>query len=1082
MWMTRVSINNPVFATMVMVALCVLGLFAYGKLGVERNPDVTLPGAFVDVAYPGASPEASEREVTKLIEEAVNSIGGVKQITSRSFEGRSQTSVEFYLGTDMSRAMQDLRDRLAAIQPAFPKDAKAPTISRFNIDDNQPLMVMAMLSKTRGARELSILAEQTVSKRLQRVDGVARVDINGLATREVRIDLDAARLRAYGITPSEISTALNQANSDQPVGLLTDANQDAILRVEGRVRDPKQFADVVVARRNGLPLTLGDLGTLVEREKEPDSLARINGQRAVSFNIFKQQDANIVAVGRSLKESMDEVRKTLPPDVELRLIFASSDVVERTLTGLKHTLIEGALLTIAIVFLFLHSWRSTIITGLTLPIAVISSFIAVYAFGFTLNSMTMMALSLCIGLLIDDAIVVRENIVRHVGMGKDHHTAAREGTDEIGLAVMATTFAICAVFVPVAFMGGIVGKFFYPFGITVVVAVLVSLFVSFTLDPMLSSVWRDPPGARVRQLWGVRHLIAGSDRALDVMHTTYEKLVHWAFSGRRYRLFALPLPVFGRPFDATGRRDRSQPRRWRIATLTPRGVIMMIGFGSFVAALMLVPLVGSEFIPQTDDGFTQLSLRMAVGSSLDRSDQKVRQVEEIVASFPEVETISTNVGGQGNGFAVGRGQATINIALVPRSQRARSQKDIEGAIREKIAKVPGIEVSVGFNKPIYVAMLGNDPDGLIRIAKDFADKVKKIPGIVDVDLSAKPGLPAYAVRLKPGAVRELGLTTPQLASALRAYVNGEVSTYWTTPDGEQVEVLLRLPQSQRERVEQMRQLPVAFAKDGTPIALDTVATIEPVVNPDVIRRQNLQRREAIFAGVQGRPAGDVGADVQKLVKETTLPPGYSFDIGGDTKQQQEATAAVMGAMLLAVIFIYIVLASQFGSFLQPLAIMASLPLSLIGVMLALLVSRSTLNIFSMIGLVMLMGLVTKNAILLIDFTNHARKAGASVPEALLQAGMIRMRPIVMTTAAMIFGMLPLALALSDGSELQAPMGRAIIGGVITSTLLTLVVVPVWYSYLEDLAAWVKRLGSRKTTAASGAEPSHRPGLMPADKD
>jgi multidrug efflux pump subunit AcrB len=508
---------------------------------------------------------------------------------------------------------------------------------------------------------------------------------------------------------------------------------------------------------------------------------------------------------------------------------------------------------------------------------------------------------------------------------------------------------------------------------------------------------------------------------------------------------------------------------------------MMIGFGSFVAALMLAPLVGSEFFPQTDDGFTQLSLRMAVGSSLERSDAKVRQVEEIVASFPEVETISSNVGGQGNGFAVGRGQATLNITLVPRGQRKRSQQEIEGAIRDKIAKVPGIEVSVGFNKPIYVAMLGNDPDGLIRIAKDFADKVKKIPGIVDVDLSAKPGLPAYAVRLKPGAVRELGLTAPQIASALRAYVNGEVSTYWTTPNGEQVEVLLRLPQTQRERVEQMRQLPVAFAKDGAPIALDTVATIEPVVNPDVIRRQALQRREAIFAGVQGRPAGDVGADVQKLVKETTLPPGYSFDIGGDTKQQQDAMAAVLSAMALAIIFIYIVLASQFGSFIQPLAIMASLPLALIGVMLALLLWRTTLNIFSMIGLVMLMGLVTKNAILLIDFANQARKAGASVADALLQAGLIRMRPIVMTTAAMVFGMLPLALALSDGGEVQAPLGRSIIGGVLTSSLLTLVVVPVWYSYLEDFSAWVRRRLHRPH-AAGGAEPARLPGFMPADKE
>ena len=509
---------------------------------------------------------------------------------------------------------------------------------------------------------------------------------------------------------------------------------------------------------------------------------------------------------------------------------------------------------------------------------------------------------------------------------------------------------------------------------------------------------------------------------MDVLHAAYERLIHWVFE---------------------------RPRR-------NRAIVLAVGGASFLGALALAPVVGSEFVPQTDQGFTQLAIRMTVGSSLARSDEKVRQVEAIVAAFPEVQTISTNVGGQGTGLQVGRNQAVLNIGLVERARRERSQKQVEDAIRAEIAKIAGIEVSVGFDRPIYVAVLGNDSQALARVASDLAEQMKKIPGITDVELSVKPGIPAYAVRLKPGAVRELGLTAPQLAASLRAYVNGEVGTYWTTPDGEQAEVLLRLPEAQRQRVAQMGDLPVAFAKDGTPIPLAAVATIEPVTNPEVIRRQDLQRREAIFAGVQGRPAGDVGADVQKLVKATALPPGVRFDVGGATREQQDAFAAMLGAMGLAVIFIYIVLASQFGSFLQPIAIMASLPLSLIGVMLALLAWRSTLNVFSMIGLIMLMGLVTKNAILLVDFANRALKEGASVPEALLQAGQIRMRPIIMTTAAMVFGMLPLALALNDGGELQAPMGRAIIGGVITSTLLTLVVVPVLYTYCVAIGNWATR--------------------------
>jgi multidrug efflux pump subunit AcrB len=1080
MWMTRVSIQNPVFAAMVMVALCVLGLFSYAKLGVEQMPDITFPGAWLEVRYPGASPEAVEREVIKPIEEAVNTVAGVKRITSRSGEGQGTMSVEFGLNADMGRAMQEVRDRVAAVQSTFPKEVRAPTVARWNNDNSQPVVNLALLSKTRGARELSLLGENNVGKRLQRVEGVARVDINGLTTREVRIDLDPVRLRAYGVTPAEIATALREANADQPVGLLSDNTQDALLRVEGRVRDPKQFAQVVVARRNGLALTLADFGQLVERERQADSVARINGQRAINFNVFKQQDANIVATGDGVKKAMEEIKKTLPPDVELKLIYASSDWVKGSLDGLKHTLIEGALLTIAIVFLFLHSWRSTIITGLTLPIAVISSFIAVYAFGFTLNFMTMMALSLCIGLLIDDAIVVRENIVRHVHMGKDHVTASREGTDEIGLAVMATTFALCAVFVPVAFMGGIIGKFFYPFGIVVVVAVLVSLFVSFTLDPMLSSLWQDPPSTKLKSLWGIGHAIRATDRGMDGLHTLYERVIRWAFSARRYRLgwnpvrrapwLAIGVPAYGRGFDAHTQRDKQSPRRWRFATLTPRGVVLAIGAASFVVALGLAPLVGSEFVPETDQGYTQLALRMPVGSSLERTDAKVRQIEEIIATLPEIDTVSTWVGGAGQ-----RNQAWLNIALKPRSERSRSQKQLEEDMRARIAKVPGTDASVGFNRPIYVAILGNDAEGLARVANEFAEKVKKIKGAVDVESSVKPGLPAFAVRLKPSAVRELGITAPQLASSLRAYVNGEAATTWTTPDGDQVEVLLRLNEAQRERVDQLRDLPVAFAKDGTPITLASVASIEQVFNPEIIRRQNLQRREAVFAGVQDRSPGEVGDDVQKLIKETTLPPGFSFDVGGQMQQQAEAFGGLLAAMALAVIFIYIVLASQFGSFLQPLAIMASLPLALIGVMLALLFWRSTLNVFSMIGLVMLMGLVTKNAILLVDFANHARKAGATVADALLQAGLIRMRPIVMTTAAMVFGMLPLALALNDGGEIQAPMGRAIIGGVITSTLLTLIVVPVLYSYLV-------RSKKPKLAASTELGGTAMPSGMPADRD
>ena len=1047
MWFTRVSINNPVFATMVMAALCVLGVFSYSQLRVERLPDISPPIVFVSVAYPGASPEAIETELTRPIELGLNGIAGVKMIRSNSVEGRSETVVEFQLAADMGRAVQDVRDKVSALQPAFPRDAKAPYISRFDGDNAQPTVNLALIAPDRSARELSLLADQVVRKRIERVAGVARVDVGGMTTRQVRVDLEPQRLRAYQLTPADVSTALQRANADVPVGLLSSAKEDALVRVEGRVRDAKAFGDLVIAKRGNLVVRLGDLGELVEREREATSIARVDGKPSIAFLVYKQQDANIVETGDGIKAATEALRQSLPPGVELRLVYADSDWVKDSLKGVKRTLIEGALLTIAIVFLFLHSWRSTIITGLTLPIAVISAFIAVYAFGFTLNFMTMMALSLCIGLLIDDAIVVRENIVRHVHMGKDHRTAAREGTDEIGLAVMATTFAICAVFVPVAFMKGIIGKFFFPFGITVAVAVLVSLFVSFTLDPMLSSLWKDPPTNKLIKLPVIGHLMRGTDRLLDAMHGVYERLIHWVFSDKRYLRF-----------------------------IGPRGIVVWAGIASFVGAIFLAPLVGTEFIPESDDSYIRMNVRMPVGTSLERGSEKMRQVEDVVRAMPEVRMISTSVGDTGSGS---RNTGDLTIQLLKPHERKRTQKQVEEAIRQGVAPIPGADVSLG-QRPIFVSLLGPDTAVLDREVLKLAEKIAKIKGITDLETSVKPGLPAYAVRIKADAARELGLTPTQLAASLRSFVNGDVATYWTAPDGEQVEVELRLPRPMRENISQLDNLPVAFAADGTPIALSRVADVVPVVNPEVIKRQDLQRRQAIYAGAAGRPSGDVSSDVKKLVDATVLPPGYRFDMGGQSKEQAEAFQGVLLALGAAVVFIYIVLASQFESFLQPFAIMASLPLALIGVMLALLLTGSTLNLFSMIGLVMLMGLVTKNAILLVDYANHVRRTGSSVAESLLQAGLVRMRPIIMTTAAMIFGMLPMALALDEGGEIQAPMGRAIIGGVITSTLLTLIVVPVLYSYLDQMAAWAKRrFGSHDAPPSAGGA---MPAQMPASKE
>ncbi|MFZ5538792.1 MAG: efflux RND transporter permease subunit [Pseudomonadota bacterium] len=1037
MWITRVSINHPVFATMVMLALTVLGVFSYLRLGVEPMPDVSPPGVQIWISYPGASPEQVENDLAKPVENAVNTVAGVKRILSRSDEGRSLTWVEFGLDVDVTRAMQEVRDKLAQIRAGFPRDAKDPIVTRAQTENDQPVASFALLSRDRSPRELTSIAEQIVQKGFERVSGVGRVDLGGTVTRQIQVRVDPAKLTAFGLTVDQVVAALRTANVSVPVGTISNATSEAIVRVDGRVSSPLDFERIVVARPkgpNGAPILLSQVATVVDGEAERRSLTRVDGHPAIGVWVFKAQDANIVDVGRALKDAAADIRKQLPAGVELKFMWAMADFVQQSVDNVKRTIAEGALLTVLIVFLFLGSWRSTVITGLTLPIAVIASFIAVYALGFTLNYMTLMALSLCIGLLIDDAIVVRENIVRHIRMGKDHYTAAREGTDEIGLAVLATTFSIVAVFVPIAFMSGIVGKFFYPFGMTVVVAVLVSLFVSFTLDPMLSAVWRDPPeGAKGIPLIGP--VLRVFDRWVESWHGIYDRLLR--------------------------------------AALAHRKTTLAIAAASFVASIPVAGIVGGELVPEADQSFTSVRLTMPVGSSLEYADERVRRVEEALREFREIESIDTSIGTDG-----ARNTGRINLKLVPRAERDRSQKKIEEAIRKRVAAIPGVQLTVGFGGAIYVALLGNDDAAMNRVIEDFKQKVAQIRGVTDIDVSVKEGTPALAVRLKPELAAEYGITSAQLGATLRALVGGENSGYWLAPDGQNYEVITQLPRASRTVIDDIANLNIATGRqlaDGSPeiVALRAIATVDRTFNPENIRRQDLQRRVALFANVEGRPAGDAGKEVQALAESYELPPGLRFDIGGQIRDQQEVTSAIFGALLLAVIFIYIVLASQFGSFIQPIAIMASLPLAIVGVMLALLVTATTLNIFSMIGIVFLMGLVTKNAILLVDFANQGQRNGLSRIDTLLAAGQVRLRPILMTTAAMIFGMLPLALGLGEGAEQQAPMGRAIIGGVITSTLLTLVVVPVIYSYLD---AWERRwfrLGDRRGAPALAAQPADR---------
>src|SRR5450631_4484964 len=1033
MWITRVSINNPVFATMVMIGIAVLGIFAYDRLRVEQMPDVSLPFLLVTTNYPGASPEVVEADVTKPIEYAINTVAGVSLIRSNSTDGRSDVFAEFRMSTDMMRAIQDVRDKIAQVRPGFPRDVKDPIVLRADQENTQPVVSIAVLSKTVGLRDLSSLTDQTIVKGLENVAGVARIDLNGRVTRQILVEIKPQALTALGLSVDQVVAAIRAANQDVPAGRITRGASDSIVRVEGKIKDPMQFGRIIVAQQGGGPIYLTQVAAVIDGEKEQESISRINGRPAITLDLQKSQDANIVDTGRGVTQALDLLRQRLPAEIELKLVNSTADQVERSVNRVKQTILEGALLTVLIVFLFLHSWRSTIITGLTLPLAVIATFIALNAFGFTLNFLTLMALSQCIGLLIDDAIVVRENIVRHLGMGKDHVAAARDGTDEIGLAVMATTFAIVAVFVPIAFMSGIIGRFFFQFGLTVTVAVLVSLFVSFTLDPMLSSVWHDPPASRFSRLPWLSRFMEGVERVIEWFHRVYGSILEWALVNRKK--------------------------------------VILIALVSFFASFLVVPLVGTEFIPETDEGFLSLRLNTPVGSSLEYTDTRVRQVEEMLKGIPEVALAMTTIGTQ-----EGRNYARVNLKLVDRADRKRTQKEVERAIRTALKPIPGLEPSFGFDRAVWVNLLGPDPATLTALINDFALKVGKVPGIADMETSEKAANPALSIRLNNDAASDLGISVQQVGATVRPLLAGDTVTYWLAPDGQNYEVNVQLAKKQRQLASDLANVYITTNKRGPDgelrmVPLRQVAEIVETTSPQMIKRQDLQRRVALYANAEGRPSGDVNADVAKLIKATTLPAGYRFDVGRQSKDMQESFQAALAALGLAVIFIYLILASQFASFTQPIAIMASLPFSLIGVFLALLLTGTTLNIFSIIGFIMLMGLVTKNAILLVDFANRARRDGASLNEALALAGQVRLRPILMTTAAMIGGMLPLALGLGESGETQAPMGRAIIGGVITSTLLTLVVVPVIYTYLAGWSErWKARRAARRTAAITEPAP------------
>jgi len=1083
------AIKRPIITIVSMLALVVGGIIALFKLQTDEFPEVAPPYVSVAVPYPGASPETVETEVLNPIEESIASISGVKKVMGKAEDGFAVIFIEFVFEKPLSEATQDIRDAISGIRNDLPDEMEEPIIKKFN-DTDRPIVSLAISSERLTPAELTRLADPGITRELRSIPGVADVTVTGKQERELTVELLPAALQAAGVSVSQVVQALQAQNLAAPVGRVQGQYDERSIRLRGRLEGPADFAQLVVAERNGTLIRLGQVANVRDGTEEQRTLALFNGTEAVGIDIKKSKGYSTTEVSAKLLERVTKLEKTLPAGTIINVVKNSGTRVSAAVRNVQETLVEGALLTVLVVFLFLNSWRSTVITGLALPVSVLASFIAVWAFGFKLETMSLLGLSLAIGILIDDAIVVRENIVRHVEMGKGHYTASLEGTDEIGLAVTATTFSILAVFLPIAFMSGVGGQWFKPFALTMACSVLVSLFVSFSLDPMLSAYWADPHVPVEKRAWITRQLDKFNDW-FTRMAEGYQGVIAWALDhraamvvvalGALFSAFSLPAKgMLGFLALVTGvvivvwslSGARSIPVRIAGAV-----VGLLAGYGLFQIAPEWRK-VGVGFFPLDDRSEFNVSIETPPGSNLAYTRAKAQEADRIIRERSEVRYTYITLGDP-TSSAVDVGKMYVRLA--PKGQRRLGAEDIAAQIRGKLTQLGGVKMAVftsdfgGGRKQLLLQIKGPDLASINAAAEQVRSVVEQTKGAVDIALSSKGQRPELTVDLDRGLAGSLGLTVGQVAQSLRPAFAGIDAGDWVDPSGETRDVVVRLAPEARQRAEDLRQLPllVPGGTGGAPrtVPLGQVVRVKSDLGPAVINHLDRDLVVNVEWNVQARSTGEVMTDVRRALAGMPLPPGVTFSEGGDSESQSEVFGNIFLALGVAVLLMYLILVMQFGSFLDPMAILMSLPLSLVGVMLALSISGLTINIMSLIGVILLMGIVAKNAILLIDFAKWSHEKGLPIRDALIEAGAIRLRPILMTTFALIAGMIPVAIARGEGAQFRQPLGVAVIGGVLTSTLLTLLVIPTVYEILYDWREAMLHWFGRKRLPAVSTVPA-----------
>ncbi|WP_374673659.1 efflux RND transporter permease subunit [Ideonella sp.] len=1007
MFLSDFSIKRPVAMIAIIVALMFMGLMALQQLRVNQIPDVEQPMLVVNMNYPGASPDSVEREIINRVEKALQSISGVDEIHSTASEGNARIQVIFQFSKNMVEAADEVRNAIGTVRYKLPVEMREPVLQRVD-PAAQPIMQLALSSSSQSHAEISRLAEDEVADRFRAIPGVATVDVNGALRRELSVLLHAEKLRAFNVSVAEVVAALRNQNATAPVGKVRGTLEDQSIRLVGRIERPEEFEQIVVQRRGEQIVRLGQVATVQDGFAEVTSVSVRNGKPNVGLSVTRARDASTVSVANEVRQLVAELDKTLPAGTHIEVTQDGGKDAENSLNNVIHALVFGAGLTVAVVYVFLNSWRSTLITALSLPTSVIAAFIAVWASGFTLNFMTLLGLSLAIGVLIDDAIVVRENIVRHMEHGADRVTAARQGTAEIGLAVAATTFSIVAVFVPVAFMPGVSGEWFRPFALTVVSSVLVSLFISFTLDPMLSAYWGDPPGHLRGEPRGLTRILARFNAWFDHQADRYGRVIAWALHHRVWMF------VF-----------------------TVLSLVAAIGlFGKFG---------GTSFLPGGDWGTLAIDVRTPPSSSLEYSRVKLEAAAQLARTLPETKATNSYVNPNGGRIYVDIGKST---------ERQRSGFEVAADLRQRVSRLVGAEYTVlddlnnGAQKPVQIRFHGTDSRQLQAITNEFMAKLRQVPGAVDVGLSEQDPQDELQIELDRGLANALGISANDAAQALRVAFAGVEVGDWVDPSGETRDVAVRLHPADRVDASNIERLPITVTGSNTIVPLDQIATVTMGKGPSQIRHADGKRMIAVTANAQGRSPGEVTADAMKIARAMSYPPGFGLELAGASRDQQEVFGRMGAALVLGILLMYLVLVVQFSSFTAPMPVMLSLLFTPIGVVIALLVTKSTLNLMSFIGIIMLVGLVAKNAILLLDAARAKEAEGMDREEALISAGQRRLRPILMTTFALIAGMLPVAIGVGEGGEFYRPMAVAIIGGTITSTFLTLLVIPSFYDSIE----------------------------------